>query len=265
MLLSNPISQDMSCMRLSLWPGLLKNISYNKNRQQHSIRFFESGFCFSVDKEKYLGIRQEMFLAAVISGNYLKENWYDKSRKLDFYDLKGDLESILESTCELNDIEFRHEIIIGLHPEQSASIYLRNHFIGNIGTIDPRLIKELNISSSTFLFEISLSSFSDMKPSQIQEISKFPTTRRDIAILISENIPVYNVIQICRKFFIDKKVEINLFDVYSCKEFSNQQKSLGISFIFQDEKRTLQDNEINLMMNDCIGVLKEKFQVILRK
>lgn len=224
-------------MRLSLWPGLLKNISYNKNRQQHNIRFFESGFCFSIDEKEELGIRQEMCLAAVVSGNHLKENWFDKSRKIDFYDLKGDLESVLESICELHDIEFRRSKISGLHPGQSASIYLRNNFIGNIGAIDPRFKKEFNVSSATFLFEISLSSFSNMKPSKIQEISKFPTIRRDIAILISETILVCDVIKTCQQFFIDKKVEINLFDVYSCKESFKKQKSLGISFVFQDEKK----------------------------
>ncbi|WP_284443303.1 phenylalanine--tRNA ligase subunit beta [Buchnera aphidicola] len=265
LLLSNPISQDMSCMRVSLWPGLLKNISYNKNRQQNSIRIFESGLCFSIDKTENLSVKQEVFLAAVISGNYIKENWYDKTRKMDFYDLKGDLESILESFCKLDHIEFRREIISGLHPEQSASIYFKNYFIGNIGAIHPRLEKELNVNSSTFLFEISFNNFPDIKPLKIQEISKFPTIRRDIAILISEDIAVYTVIKKCKNFFINQKVEINLFDIYFCKEFYNKKKSLGISFIFQNQERTLKDNEINLMMNDCIGVLNKKFQAILRK
>ena len=114
-------------------------------------------------------------------------------------------------------------------------------------------------------FEISLNNFSDIKPLKIREISKFPTIRRDIAILISEDIAVHTVIKKCKKFFVNQKVDINLFDIYSSKEFYNKKKSLGISFIFQNEQRTLQDNEINLMMNDCIGVLKKKFQAILRK
>ncbi|QCI20282.1 phenylalanine--tRNA ligase subunit beta [Buchnera aphidicola (Brachycaudus cardui)] len=265
LLLSNPISQDMSCMRSSLWPGLLKTVSYNKNRQQHNVRFFESGLCFSIDKKENLGVRQEMFLSAVISGDYIKDNWYSsETRKLDFYDLKGDLELILEEICGLEDIEFRRKNINGLHPEQSASIYLKNIFIGSIGAIDPRLEEELNINNTTFLFEILLNHFSDVKLLKIQEISKFPSIRRDLAILISEDIPVSDVIKQCKKFFIKTAVEINLFDLYSCQEFINK-KSLGIRFIFQNQKRTLQENEINLMMNDCIGALKKIFQIILRK
>lgn len=265
LLLSNPISQDMSCMRLSLWPGLLKTISYNKNRQQKNIRLFEIGLCFLVDEKENLGVKQEIFLAAAISGDYVKESWFSKKRKVDFYDLKGDLESILESICELDDIEFRREIVSGLHPQQSAAIYFKNNFIGSIGAIDPKLEKELNINNCTFLFEISLNNFLDITPLKIREISKFPTSRRDLAILISKEISVSDVINTCKKFFTNKKVEINLFDVYSGIEISNQEKSLGISFVFQNMKKTLEENEINLMMNDCIGVLKKKFQVILRK
>ncbi|AEO07944.1 phenylalanine--tRNA ligase subunit beta [Buchnera aphidicola] len=265
-LISNPIAKDMSCMRLSLWPGLLKNISYNKNRQQKSIRIFESGLCFSINKKNNLEIKQDFFLAAAISGNYFTENWFLKMRKMDFYDLKGDLELILDSICELNHIEFRPERIFGLHPEQSASIYFKNNKIGRIGAIDPRLEKKLNVSSATFLFEISLKYFFNIiKQTKFQGVSKFPTIRRDISVLISDNIIVYDVIKTCKTFFMNQKVEINLFDVYSYQELLEKKKSLGISFIFQNYKRTLQDNEINLMINDCIGVLQKKFQVMLRK
>lgn len=182
--------------------------------------FFESGLCFSLDKEQNLGIKQEMFLSAVISGNHLKENWYSKIRKVDFYDLKGDLECILESICGLEDIEFRSKNINGLHPEQSAGIYFRNNFIGAIGAIDPRLEEKLNVNSATFLFEILLNNLLDVKkPLKVQEISKFPTSRRDIAILVSSDLAVSDIINTCKNFFINEIVEINLFDVYSCQVF----------------------------------------------
>lgn len=264
-LISNPIAQDMSCMRSSLWPGLLKNISYNKNRQQKSMRIFEKGLCFSIDQKEHFGIKQEMFLSAIISGNYFKESWFIKKRKVDFYDLKGDLESIFDSMCISNNIEFKRESILGLHPEQSAAIYFKDYLIGKIGSIDPRLKKTLNVNSATFLFEISLKHFSHNPILKFQEISKFPTIRRDIAIIISEEIIVNDVIKTCKKFFIHQIVEINLFDIYSYRELSDTKRSLGISFVFQNQNRTLKDDEINLMIHDCIEILKNKFQVILRK
>ncbi|QCI24787.1 phenylalanine--tRNA ligase subunit beta [Buchnera aphidicola (Rhopalosiphum padi)] len=264
-LISNPISKDFSSMRLSLWPGLLKTVSYNKNRQQESMRFFERGLCFSIDKSQILGIKQELFLGGIISGFYSKENWFSIRRKVDFYDLKGDLESLLEVICGLNKFEIRHEKILGLHPEQSAKIYFDNKSIGSFGKIHPKIEKKLNLNSSTFLFELSFTYVSKLKCSNIEEISKYPTSRRDIAILVSNEISFLEIITVCKDFFLNKQVEINLFDVYSCKEFDNRKKSLGISFVFQNCKKTLKEDEINLMLDNCIKILQKKFQVVLRK
>ncbi|MDE5285520.1 MAG: phenylalanine--tRNA ligase subunit beta, partial [Buchnera aphidicola] len=105
LVISNPISQEMSCMRFSLCPGLLKTVSYNKNRQINSMRFFEIGLCFKPDKYELLGVKQDIFLGAVVSGDFLSESWYSIKRKIDFYDLKGDLESILDQICGLHHIQ----------------------------------------------------------------------------------------------------------------------------------------------------------------
>ncbi|QCI24230.1 phenylalanine--tRNA ligase subunit beta [Buchnera aphidicola (Muscaphis stroyani)] len=265
LLISNPISKDTSSMRLSLWPGLIKTVSYNQNRNQDSIRFFEIGLCFSLNSQKNLEINQDLFLGAAISGKYSKDHWDYTSKKVDFYDLKGDLECVFELICGLKNIEFRKNNITGLHPEQCASIYFQNNFIGNIGAIDPRLENQLNLNDSVFVFEICLDKITFFKLDTIEKISKFPISRRDISILISDNIIISDILRACEKFFIDKKVEINLFDVYSCTKFLNTQKSIGISFTFQDQKKTLKENEINLMIDSCLKELNKKFQVILRK
>lgn len=265
LLISNPISKDFSSMRMSLWPGLVKTVSYNKNRQQESMRFFEKGFCFSIDKSKILGIKQEFFLGGVISGFYSKENWFSTKRKLDFYDLKGDLESLLELICGLNNFEIKREKVSGLHPEQSAKIFSNKKFVGSFGKIHPDLEQKLNLNNSTFLFELLFDYISTLKCFNIKEITKYPTSRRDIAILISKEIPFVDVITVCKDCFFNKEVEVNLFDVYECKNIDDRKKSLGISFVFQNLEKTLKEDEINLMLNNCIKVLQKKFQVSLRK
>lgn len=271
LLINNPISKDFSSMRTSLFPGLLKTVSYNKNRQQDNIQFFERGFCFLVDQVKKIEIKQEMFLGAVISGFSNKENWYSIKRKSDFYDIKGDLESLLEVVYGLDNFEIRYEQILGLHPEQSAKIYIDNKYIGKIGKIHPKLEKKLNLDSATFLFEISFSYIAKLKSLnvkkvfKIEEVSKFPISRRDISILVPNNVLFIDIIKTCENFFSNKKVEINLFDVYKPQEEFHQKKSLGISFIFQSDKKTLKEDEINLMLNGCITILKNKFQVDLRR
>ncbi|MDE5285448.1 MAG: phenylalanine--tRNA ligase subunit beta, partial [Buchnera aphidicola] len=127
------------------------------------------------------------------------------------------------------------------------------------------LEKKLDVSPETFVFEISLKNIKWVNTYDIQEISKFPSSRRDISILISQDVPVSDVIKTCQNIFMDKRVEINLFDVYPYQGVNSNYKSVGISIIFEDLQKTLIDNEINLMMDNCIGVLKKKFQAILRK
>ncbi|QFQ32866.1 phenylalanine--tRNA ligase subunit beta [Buchnera aphidicola (Aphis fabae)] len=265
--ISNPISKDLSCMRISLWPGLIKTLSYNINRKQDSIRFFERGLCFSIDDQKNLGVNQQMYLGGIISGFNSKENWCSKRRKFDFYDLKGDLESILELVCGSNSYEIKNKQVLGLHPNQSAQIFFNNNFIGNFGKIDPTLEEQLDLDHNIFLFELLIDKIFDLKVFQdfkVKEYSKFPSSRRDISILISENVSYADIIKVCKNCFLDKKVDINLFDIYSCEQFSNK-KSLGISFTFQDNRKTLKENEINLMLDYCIKTLIDKFQIILRK
>ncbi|QCI18691.1 phenylalanine--tRNA ligase subunit beta [Buchnera aphidicola] len=267
LLISNPISKDFSSMRRSLWPGLIKTLSYNINRKQDSIRLFERGLCFLIDDKKKLGVNQKMFLGGIISGFYTKENWFSKIRKVDFYDLKGDIESILELICGLNHYEIKNEIVLGLHPNQSAKIFLNDNFIGSFGKIDPVLEEKLDLNNNIFLFELLIDEIFDFKKLnkfKVKKCCKYPSSRRDISILVSENILYSDIIKTCRDCFLDKKININLFDIYSSNKFSNK-KSLGISFTFQDERKTLKENEINLMLDHCIKTLINKFQIILRK
>ncbi|QCI18119.1 phenylalanine--tRNA ligase subunit beta [Buchnera aphidicola (Aphis nasturtii)] len=265
--ISNPIAQDLSCMRKSLWPGLIKTLSYNKNHKQDSIRIFEKGLCFSIDNQKSLGVNQQIFLGGVISGFNEKENWLSQRRKVDFYDLKGDLESILTLIFGLNNWTMRQYKILGLHPNQSVQILLNNNVIGNFGKINPILEEKLDVDSNTFLFELLIDTIFDFKifkNFKVKDYSKFPSSRRDISILISEKIAYSDIIELCKNCFLNQEVKINLFDIYSCKNFPNK-KSLGISFIFQDQRKTLKENEINLMLDYCIKTLINKFQIILRK
>jgi len=132
----------MSSMRLSLWSGLLETVIYNQNRQQNLIRLFESGFCFFPDETSSLKVRQKFFLGGIISGLRFEEHWDLENKFVDFYDAKGDIESILEFTGKLNKIEFRKKYIPSLHPGQSAVLYLNEELVGIIGMIHPVLKKK---------------------------------------------------------------------------------------------------------------------------
>lgn len=264
LLLPNPISVDMSAMRLSLWTGLLTTAVYNQNRQQNRVRIFENGLRFVPDETASFGIRQELMLAGVITGPRYEEHWSQSKESVDFYDLKGDLEAILDLTGKMADIEFKPQANPALHPGQSAAIYLAGECIGYIGVIHPELERKLDLNNRTIAFELLWDKIAERRVPQAGEISRFPANRRDIAVIVSENIAASDVINECKKVGVNHVVGVNLFDVYRGKGVSDGFKSLAISLILQDNSRTLEEEEIANTVNKCVEALKQRFQASLR-
>ncbi|WP_312585443.1 phenylalanine--tRNA ligase subunit beta [Atlantibacter sp.] len=264
LILPNPIASDMSAMRLSLWTGLLATVVYNQNRQQSRVRIFETGLRFVPDTNANLGIRQDVMLAGAICGNRVDEHWDQTKTGVDFYDIKGDLESVLELTGKLSEIEFRAEANPALHPGQSAAIYLHGERIGFIGVIHPELERKFDLNGRTLVFELLWDKVSDRVVPQAQDISRFPANRRDIAVVVAENVPAAEILSECKKVGANQIVGVNLFDVYRGKGVEQGFKSLAISLILQDTSRTLEEEEIAATVARCVEALKERFQASLR-
>ncbi|WNJ77726.1 phenylalanine--tRNA ligase subunit beta [Cedecea neteri] len=264
LILPNPISTDMSAMRLSLWSGLLTTVVYNQNRQQSRVRIFESGLRFVPDTQADLGIRQDLMLAGAICGNRYEEHWDLARNTVDFYDLKGDLESVLALTGKLSDIEFRAQANPALHPGQSAAIYLAGECIGFIGVVHPELERKLDLNGRTVVFEVLWSKLADRVVPEAQDVSRFPANRRDIAVVVAENVPAADVLAECKKVGANQVVGVNLFDVYRGKGVADGYKSLAISLILQDTGRTLEEEEMAATVAKCVEALKERFQASLR-
>ncbi|MGL9772982.1 MAG: phenylalanine--tRNA ligase subunit beta [Sodalis sp. (in: enterobacteria)] len=264
LVLPSPISQDMSAMRLSLWTGLLGAVVYNQNRQQQRVRLFESGLRFVPDNAADLGIRQDLMLAGVIAGPRSDEHWDQPRQPVDFYDAKGDLEAILELTGKLNDIEFRAQRHPALHPGQSAAIYLNNEAIGFIGVIYPELEAKLNLNGRTLVFELLWEKVAERKVPEVNDISRFPANRRDIAVVVADGVAAADIIAECKKVGANQLVGVTLFDVYRGRGVAEGFKSLAISLILQDTTRTLEEEEIAATVAKCVAALKQRFQASLR-
>ncbi|MEN5015691.1 phenylalanine--tRNA ligase subunit beta [Erwinia sp. Eh17-17] len=264
LVLPSPISVEMSAMRLSLWTGLLGAVVYNQNRQQSRVRLFESGLRFVPDTQAYLGIRQDVMLAGVISGHRNEEHWDLARSPVDFYDLKGDLESLLELTGKLDEIQFVAAANPALHPGQSAAIYLRGEHVGFIGVVHPELERKLDLNGRTVVFELLWDKVADRVLPDASGISRFPANRRDIAVVVAENVPAADIISECKKVGVNQVVGVNLFDVYRGKGVNEGFKSLAISLILQDTSRTLEEEEIAATVAKCVEALKERFQASLR-
>lgn len=263
--LSKPLTVAMSAMRLSLWPGLISAVVYNQNRQQQRIRLFESGYRFIKDNSVDLGIRQDLMLAGVITGPRCDEHW-DISRKLvDFYDVKGDIEAILELTGKLEQIEFRAPATISsLHAGQSAAIYLNGDIIGCLGVLHPKLEEPLHLNGRTLLFELIFAKIAHCNVPKATAISRFPSNRRDIAVIVSEDICAADLIAECKKVAANNLVGIKLFDVYRGVGIAEGFKSLAISLILQNQNRTLEEEDIAATVAKCVAALKQRFQATLR-
>ncbi|WP_314154169.1 phenylalanine--tRNA ligase subunit beta [Rouxiella badensis] len=264
LILPNPISVEMSAMRLSLWTGLLTSVVYNQNRQQSRVRLFESGLRFVPDSEAYLGIRQDLMLSGVISGNRNEEHWDLARQSVDYYDLKGDLEAILELTGKLDQIQFKAEVNPALHPGQSAAIYLHGERIGFIGVVHPELERKLDLNGRTVVFEMEWNKLADRVLPDAREISRFPANRRDIAVVVPENVAADDILVECKKVGVNQVVGVNLFDVYRGKGVADGFKSLAISLVLQDTARTLEEEEIAATVARCVEALKQRFQASLR-
>ncbi|NDL63062.1 phenylalanine--tRNA ligase subunit beta [Acerihabitans arboris] len=264
LLLPSPISVEMSAMRLSLWSGLVGAVVYNQNRQQNRVRLFESGLRFVPDKTADLGIRQDLMLAGVITGPRFDEHWDLARQPVDFYDLKGDLESLLELTGKVADIEFRPEHNPALHPGQSAALYLAGEHIGFIGVIHPELESKLDLNGRTLVFELLWDKVAARKVPEASDISRFPANRRDIAIVVAESVPAADIMAECKKVGANQVVGVNLFDVYRGKGVAEGFKSLAISLILQDTARTLEEEAIAATVARCVAALKQRFQASLR-
>ena len=264
LVLPNPISVEMSAMRISLLSGLLGAVLYNQNRQQNRVRLFETGLRFVPDANAEFGIRQEFVLAGVITGTAKSESWTGKAENVDFFDLKGDLESILSLTEVGSRVKFVAKAHSALHPGQSASIELDGKEIGFIGTIHPLIAQKLGLNGKAVVFEILWDAIANRRVVQAKEISKFPANRRDLALVVADNVPAGDIIEACKQAGGEKLTQVNLFDVYQGIGVASGHKSLAISLTIQDNEKTLEDDEINAVISAVLNEVKQRFNAELR-
>lgn len=264
LVLPNPISVEMSAMRVSLLSGLLGAVLYNQNRQQNRVRLFETGLRFVPDANAEFGVCQEFVLAGVITGTAKSECWTGKAETVDFFDLKGDLESILSLTEVGNRVKFVAKAYGALHPGQSAAIELDGKEIGFIGTIHPLIAQKLGLNGKAVVFEILWDAIANRRVVQAKEISKFPANRRDLALVVADNVPAGDIIEACKQAGGEKLTQVNLFDVYQGIGVASGHKSLAISLTIQDNEKTLEDDEINAVISAVLNEVKQRFNAELR-
>jgi len=263
--LTNPIASDMAQMRLSLWPGLVKAMLYNQNRQQERVRLFEIGRRFLAKPDG--SADEQPVIAGIVTGPVLSEQWGAKARPVDFFDVKGDVEALLALGGQ-HQYVFRPARHPALHPGQSAEIALigaTDAAVGLVGVLHPDIQAKTGLEKSVILFELRLSALQAAIIPQFQEISRYPAIRRDLALVLADAVPAQTVLDHVRKTAGLLLVNLELFDEYRGEGIDSGRKSLALGLTFQDTSRTLNESDVEAVVGRVVAGLKASFDAQLRQ
>jgi len=231
--LANPIASQLSVMRTTLWGGLIETLRHNLNRQQERVRIFELG-------RVYASLAQQpLKIGGVIYGDVLPEQWGASARRVDFFDLKGDIERLFGHA-----LDARPGVHPALHPGQSAELWHGGKTIGWVGALHPRLVQAFDLPSAPMLFEIDAQVLAQRSVPRHAAVTRFPLVRRDLAFVLDVQTPAGELLAALRESAPAQVRSIDVFDDYRGKGMAENQKSLAIRVVMQDTQRTLTDQEV---------------------
>ena len=259
--LENPISTQMKVMRRSLWPGLLatakKNISYQQNR----LKIFEMGKQFIHKKES---VKETEVIAGLATGLALPEHWDVKMRDVDFFDVKADIEALLNMGGRASDVEFLAEKHPALAPGQTARIYIAKKSIGWVGVLHPQLQRNFGIKQNIILFSLKTKNIFQKGYQAFQSYGKFPWIRRDLAVVVDENVAASELIAETQEAGGKLLQDVVIFDVYRGTNIDFGKKSVALGLILQDTSRTLGDEDADRAVRAIARGVKLAFGATIR-
>ena len=267
--LANPISADLSVMRTNLWAGLVQTAVYNIKRQQPRVRLFETGLSFVPQPGKDPSnldesLVQDPKLAMLLTGTRTEQSWSEGDENVDFFDLKGDFESLIARTGSQARYSFVPAEHPSLQPGQTARIELDGVAVGWIGALHPSLSKPLGLKQAVYLLEISLKAVRQVEVPAFKPLSKFPEMRRDLALVVTDVTPVADVMSLIREKAGDYLTKLNLFDIYQGKGIDPDRKSLALGLTWQHPSRTLNEEEVNEAVDNVLAHLADRIDAQLR-
>ena len=260
-LMRNPMSSDRSAMRCSLLTGLLEAMQHNLNRQQETVRLFETGLCFNLlDSGE---ISQQNRTAGILAGSRWPHSWAHSDHEIDFFDVKGDIESLFGT--RKTGIRFVPGGYDFFHPGRSAVLEFDKSVVGFLGQLSPRLIMELEIPSRVYFFELDSSKLLEIDDVRVQPVSPYPAIRRDLALIVHKASPVAEIENVVRKYWGEKLTEYHVFDIYTGPGIGNHEKSVGVSMTLQDVYATLTDEFVQHTIDKILDDLANSMGARLRR
>ncbi|HZV63129.1 MAG TPA: phenylalanine--tRNA ligase subunit beta [Methylophilaceae bacterium] len=245
--LKNPIASDMSVMRSGLWGGLLDTLVYNLNRKQERVRLFEIGAAYLRDGTGYQEVTRVSGLAY---GAFAPEQWAQTTREVDFFDVKAEVDALTQNLAEYAPVQHP-----ALHPGQTARVMLAGKVIGWLGKLHPKWQQQYELPRGAILFELDAEALLNRTLPQYQELPKSPPVRRDIAVLVDENVPVQAILDTVRNAKISLLHSVALFDLYKGKGIPESKKSLAFLVLMQDTQKTLTDAEADEVVAKVLDLM----------
>ena len=261
LVLSNPISSDLSVMRASLWPGLVTVASANIARQQERVRIFEASRSYHGTLEDHYEVVR---IAGLLTGSVAPEQWGTKPESVDFFDIKADLEAIFALAGDCSDIRFVPAEHPALQPGQTAKVLRGDDEIGVVGKLHPRIARDYDLKRPVYLFELDASKALASAAPEAKVISKFPAIRRDIAVVVDDKVSAEDLVTAVSSTAPGLIQDVRIFDIYRGDRIEAGRKSVAIGLILQETSRTLTDDDADTVMAAAIAKLEDKFAAELR-
>ncbi|HET8831891.1 MAG TPA: phenylalanine--tRNA ligase subunit beta, partial [Casimicrobiaceae bacterium] len=252
----NPIAAQRDVMRTTLLPGLLETLRTNVKRKLPRVRIFEAGRTFGRD-----GVPQPMRIGGLAFGPAAAEQWGSPLRQVDFFDAKGDVEALVAPLS----LATRASAKPWLHPGRSADVEIVGKRVGWLGELHPRLLRAFDLPSAPVAFELDVEALTCLPMPEARPLSRLPSIRRDIAVIVNENIEVGDILQALQDIKPAQVEAIDIFDVYRGHELPNGMKSVAILVLMRDTERTLTDEDSERIVATLLATLRARFDATLRQ
>ena len=230
-----------------------------------NMKLFETGLTFIPDTSAENGIRQEEMFGGILCGNVSEPAWNVQSRPFDFFDLKGDVEAILATTGFVDEFSFVRSANVALHPGVSADIVRNGVVVGSFGLIHPSVEKQLGLKHHVFLFEIKMSALAVRALPSYNEVSKFPSISRDLAIVVDKTVSCADLMAAAKKYGGKYMTSVKVFDLYEGENMAEGKKSIAFTMVLQAVEKTLEETDITSAVEAVVNGLKADFGALLRE
>ncbi|WP_220729645.1 phenylalanine--tRNA ligase subunit beta [Apilactobacillus zhangqiuensis] len=264
--LSYPMSSDHTTLRMNLVSGLLDDIAYNKARKVDNVSLYEQGRVFYKENEDVVKPDEIEHLAGAMTGSLVDNSWNQPAKNVDFYQIKGIVNEYLETIGLNGEISYvANATYPEMHPGRTADIFVHGHYVGFVGQVHPKIAKQFKINE-TYVFDLNLQTIIDLpkKEQSYELVSKYPSIKRDIAMLIDKDVENDSIVKVIEKRGGAYLVDVKLFDLYEGEHVPEDKKSLAYSLTFQNKHDTLVDDDVNNAMEKVQRNLEKEFNVEIR-